>query len=196
MSDDDIQRLERRLLEVTQILDEVVRDIARLKGEQQNVPSAQRPLSDPAAAVDEQNMASANENSVDQDRGMSPIEQEPIPEKSPSQEPHDPSVVKVAAQGPDADPWTEPEPAPGPQSQREAEPEPEPAEPGFIRTFFEEVVLRSGMLLMARLFGPIAAAIETATGLYRHYQEQGKAPVFLMTAVGIVALVSGFGYGL
>ncbi|MCX4026724.1 DUF2339 domain-containing protein [Endozoicomonas sp. SM1973] len=42
--------------------------------------------------------------------------------------------------------------------------------------------------------GPLARLIEQITLIYKHYQEQGKAPVFLMTAAGITTLVIGFGY--
>ncbi len=70
------------------------------------------------------------------------------------------------------------------------------AEPGFIQNLLEQVFVKGGLVLLARLFGPLSGAIEAATGLYRHYEEQGKAPVFLMTTVGLVALTAGFGYGL
>jgi hypothetical protein len=48
--------------------------------------------------------------------------------------------------------------------------------------------------LIAPLFGPLTAIFSMFFKVYRHYQEQGKAPVFFMTATGIVALVFGFGY--
>ena len=51
--------------------------------------------------------------------------------------------------------------------------------------------------LFRNITGPLAILTQLAgQGLdaYRHYQEQGKAPVFLMTTAGIIALVLGFGY--
>ncbi|WP_163836262.1 DUF2339 domain-containing protein [Spartinivicinus ruber] len=42
--------------------------------------------------------------------------------------------------------------------------------------------------------GPFARLIEQITHIYEHYQQQGKTPVFLMTAAGITTLVIGFGY--
>jgi hypothetical protein len=41
---------------------------------------------------------------------------------------------------------------------------------------------------------PFESLFETFAGFYRHYQKQGKGPVFLMTLGGIIALVSGFSY--
>lgn len=51
--------------------------------------------------------------------------------------------------------------------------------------------------LFRTVTGPLAILTQLAgQGLtaYRHYQEQGKAPVFLLTTAGIIALVLGFGY--
>ncbi|WP_411992452.1 DUF2339 domain-containing protein [Agarivorans sp. DSG3-1] len=48
--------------------------------------------------------------------------------------------------------------------------------------------------LLAPLFGPVASLTSSLSRLYRHYQQQGKAPVFFMTATGILALVLGFAY--
>ena len=53
---------------------------------------------------------------------------------------------------------------------------------------------QSLFMLIAPLFGPLAALFGMFSKVYRHYQEQGKAPVFFMTVTGIVALVFGFGY--
>ncbi|WP_444920010.1 DUF2339 domain-containing protein [Microbulbifer sp. CnH-101-G] len=41
---------------------------------------------------------------------------------------------------------------------------------------------------------PLNRVWEPLMGFYRHYQLQGKAPVFFMTAAGILALVFGFAY--
>jgi hypothetical protein len=57
-----------------------------------------------------------------------------------------------------------------------------------------EVGRQSLFALIAPLLGPLVALIGMFSKVYRHYQEQGKAPVFFMTATGIIALVLGFGY--
>lgn len=41
---------------------------------------------------------------------------------------------------------------------------------------------------------PLNRVWEPLASFYRHYQRQGKAPVFFMTAAGILALVFGFAY--
>lgn len=43
-------------------------------------------------------------------------------------------------------------------------------------------------------FGPVSGLFVKITEAYRHYQQQGKAPVFFMTIAGILTLVMGFGY--
>ncbi|WP_299579566.1 DUF2339 domain-containing protein [uncultured Microbulbifer sp.] len=48
--------------------------------------------------------------------------------------------------------------------------------------------------LLAPALEPLNRAWEPLAGFYRHYQRQGKAPVFFMTAAGILALVFGFAY--
>ncbi|NOY71920.1 MAG: DUF2339 domain-containing protein [Gammaproteobacteria bacterium] len=48
--------------------------------------------------------------------------------------------------------------------------------------------------LLLRLFGPFAGFFTKLSAVYKHYQSQGKAPVFFMTAAGISALILGFGY--
>lgn len=44
------------------------------------------------------------------------------------------------------------------------------------------------------LFAPLAGLLDHVCSFYHHYQRQGKAPVFLMTAAGIATLVAGFAY--
>ena len=58
----------------------------------------------------------------------------------------------------------------------------------------QEAGRQSLFTLIAPLFGPLAALFGMFSKVYRHYQEQGKAPVFFMTVTGVVALVFGFGY--
>lgn len=53
---------------------------------------------------------------------------------------------------------------------------------------------RFGWGLLLPILGPFAALIEKGLETYRHYQTQGKAPAFLMTVAGIIALILGFGY--
>lgn len=48
--------------------------------------------------------------------------------------------------------------------------------------------------LFSFIFGPINNLVLKGFELYRHYRDQGKAPVFLMTTAGIVTLLFGFGY--
>jgi hypothetical protein len=169
MADEDIARLERKLLQVTETVAELSEEIARLKSGQVNESVGPDALTEAPVTPD---VSSADDE----------------PEDREISEPANESIVSDAGSSEEAvaeDPW-----------QAQPPPEREPAEPGFIRVFVEEVIVRYGLLLVSRLLGPVTAAIEAASGLYSHYQKQGKAPVFLMTAVGIVALVSGFGYGL
>ncbi len=44
------------------------------------------------------------------------------------------------------------------------------------------------------LLGPFAAITNQIKDFYRHYQNKGLGPVFLMTAAGIITLTLGFGY--
>ena len=55
----------------------------------------------------------------------------------------------------------------------------------FSTVFFE---------LVQSFLGPISGLFSKSMGIYQHYREQGKAPVFLMTVAGVIALVMGFGY--
>lgn len=47
---------------------------------------------------------------------------------------------------------------------------------------------------IAPLFGPTAGVIKAGLDTYKHYRQEGKAPVFLLTLAGIIALVLGFSY--
>ncbi|MEW5250953.1 DUF2339 domain-containing protein [Microbulbifer sp. 2201CG32-9] len=47
---------------------------------------------------------------------------------------------------------------------------------------------------LAPTLEPLSRLWEPLAGFYRHYQRQGRAPVFFMTAVGILALMFGFTY--
>ena len=70
-------------------------------------------------------------------------------------------------------------------------PEPKQAkkEPGYRKTIF------TGLSEAAlQMFGPVAALFVRFLDIYKHYQSQGKAPVFFMTIAGILTLVMGFGY--
>ncbi len=44
------------------------------------------------------------------------------------------------------------------------------------------------------MFGPVTALLMKFLDVYKHYQSQGKTPVFFMTIAGILTLVMGFGY--
>ncbi|PCI44555.1 MAG: hypothetical protein COB51_10025 [Moraxellaceae bacterium] len=59
------------------------------------------------------------------------------------------------------------------------------SESWFSTVFFE---------LVQSFLGPISGLFSKSMGIYQHYRDQGKAPVFLMTVAGIIALVMGFGY--
>ena len=76
-----------------------------------------------------------------------------------------------------------PEPEPRPRSA------PRPREPGRV-----EEALNGVAAALAGLFAPLLVLLERAMEMYREYQRQGKAPVFLLTAAGIVAMLAGVGY--
>jgi len=63
-----------------------------------------------------------------------------------------------------------------------------------INALSEGAGKQSLFALLAPILGPLASLISFFLKLYRHYQEQGKAPVFFMTITGVVALVLGFAY--
>ena len=72
-----------------------------------------------------------------------------------------------------------------------------PVEPAPLEIFFNKL----GTLFVAMLLNafsimsvPVISAFTSVTKLYRHYQEQGKAPIFLMMSAGIVAMSFGFAY--
>jgi predicted membrane protein DUF2339 len=44
------------------------------------------------------------------------------------------------------------------------------------------------------MFGPVSSILIKFLEVYKHYQSQGKTPVFFMTLAGILTLVMGFGY--
>jgi hypothetical protein len=71
-----------------------------------------------------------------------------------------------------------------------------PDSEGRAQTFLSAVVREFTKRAFSRFLGPVADMVDRLGGLYRHYQRQGRAPVFLMTVVGLVALTAGFGYGL
>ncbi len=48
--------------------------------------------------------------------------------------------------------------------------------------------------LLMMLFGPFSSLFHQVLNVYQRYQKQGRAPAFLMTAAGILALVMGFGF--
>lgn len=54
---------------------------------------------------------------------------------------------------------------------------------------------KSGLaIFLLTLLGPLGTLLERGWSVYRHYQAQGKAPVFLMTIAGITALILGFSF--
>jgi len=57
---------------------------------------------------------------------------------------------------------------------------------GEKRSFFSSALLA--------LINPILPAFSKFGAVYQHYREQGKAPAFLLTIAGILALVMGLGY--
>mgnify|MGYP002639806980 CR=1 FL=1 len=73
----------------------------------------------------------------------------------------------------------------------------EPRQPGFmellIANFFHSIL---GLLLnsFTLLKAPFQELFHKLVKLYYHYQQQGKAPVFLMTIAGLITLTFGFGY--
>ena len=71
----------------------------------------------------------------------------------------------------------------------EDRPEPGPRKPGRI-----EEALNGVAAALAGLFAPLLSLLERGVGIYRDYQRQGKAPVFLLTLAGIVAMLAGVGY--
>jgi len=72
-----------------------------------------------------------------------------------------------------------------------------PSEPGFVNTlvsnFLQSIIsyIFSSLTLFAT---PFQELYHKLIKLYFHYQKQGKAPVFLMTAAGLATLTVGFGY--
>ena len=55
-------------------------------------------------------------------------------------------------------------------------------------------ILRKTAAALVTATGPVGALVERAMSAYYHYRDQGKAPAFLMTLAGLVALTAGFGY--
>ncbi len=71
------------------------------------------------------------------------------------------------------------------------------AEPGFMRLLLSGLmqnVIGFLLNLLGLLKSPFQQLLYKLFDLYRHYQQQGKAPVFLMTLAGLVTLTFGFGY--
>ncbi|MCF6338957.1 MAG: DUF2339 domain-containing protein [Gammaproteobacteria bacterium] len=58
----------------------------------------------------------------------------------------------------------------------------------------KQIALEGAEAAMASLFGPFAGLFEKLRAAYRHYKDQGKAPVLFMTVAGITALVLGFAF--
>ena len=48
--------------------------------------------------------------------------------------------------------------------------------------------------ILTSLTGPFESIYKNCFKFYKHYKDQGKGPVFLMSLAGIIALVSGFAY--
>jgi len=72
-----------------------------------------------------------------------------------------------------------------------------PSEPGFINAILSNVMqtIISYILSSLTIFAlPFQELYHKLINLYFHYQKQGKAPVFLMTAAGLATLTVGFGY--
>ncbi|HET8708597.1 MAG TPA: DUF2339 domain-containing protein, partial [Pseudomonadales bacterium] len=61
-----------------------------------------------------------------------------------------------------------------------------PAEPSWWGVFFSS--------LLSFVLGPLHNLFLKILEVYKHYRDQGKAPVFLMTTAGIVTLLFGLGY--
>ncbi len=102
------------------------------------------------------------------------------------------------------DPWMEPA-SPGRESDSETSPdspvrfrrEPEPnwldKKAALVAQKFR---LYGGRLLVfiGMQLGPVSQLLGMGLDTYRHYREQGRGTVFLMTAAGAIALISGFGF--
>ena len=63
-----------------------------------------------------------------------------------------------------------------------------------IFTGFLQVLLAFIIARLSFVAEPLQALFDKLLKLYSHYQQQGKAPVFLMTIAGLVTLSFGFGY--
>ncbi|WP_299945340.1 DUF2339 domain-containing protein [uncultured Microbulbifer sp.] len=73
-------------------------------------------------------------------------------------------------------------------------PEPGPPQKKESKPSVSSEWLQEGVGLLVPALEPLNRVWEPLVGFYRHYQRQGKAPVFFMTAAGILALVLGFAY--
>ncbi len=66
-------------------------------------------------------------------------------------------------------------------------------EPGYSDTV-KKTIFTGFSEAGLQMLGPVAALFVRFLDIYKHYQSQGKAPVFFMTIAGILTLVMGFGY--
>lgn len=55
-------------------------------------------------------------------------------------------------------------------------------------------LLKAGAKLATNDLGPLSPVISALGGAWTRYRNEGRLPVFLMTAAGVIALVFGFGY--
>ena len=113
----------------------------------------------------------------------------------------------------DRSPWlsekvieeAEPAPAPAPTPSPKTAPSraqvilepPTPKEPGVVSLFFEHIYMFILSLIVefaTSAAAPVKKLWIMGGDLHRHYQGQGKAPVFFMTLAGLIALTVGFGY--
>jgi hypothetical protein len=72
-----------------------------------------------------------------------------------------------------------------------------PAEPSVLSSVMRHLLQSIIGFVLSRLTifsAPFQELYHKLTKLYDHYQQQGKAPVFLMTVAGLITLSIGFGY--
>ena len=206
--DEDLEKLEHKLAQLKEAVEGFERELAALKRKQQSGTDFefQRNSWDEAEdepGVDRPERSSAGAKAVDESRDepAEPDDQRQsanVYSQSASQRASQstlPTAFPTPSQASSAEEATTGPLPPGDTdttSQQDEAVKSEDREQLFLYAVFREFAGRA----LSRLLGPVADAVDRLIGLYRYYQQQGKAPVFLMTVVGLIALTTGFGYGL